>query len=156
MAKKKTESIGDMQISGKGCGLTILFSFLILGTVLSSGTNQIVFALLLVGAVGLMLWFKMYSANKERKHELALAKAVNAGRIEIIYEDRRGDVSKRRISPIEIKQTDDKRWMITAFCELRHEERTFYADNIVRAIDCESGELITDVVPFIQARCSKQ
>lgn len=151
MANKDNSSF-----SAAGCIMVLVYFFLAVAVLGNEGSRQVVFAILLVAFIAGHVWFKVNERNKERKHELALAQAMNAGRIEIIYEDRRGDVSKRRISPIEIKQTDDKRWMITAFCELRHEERTFYADNIVRAIDCESGELITDVVPFIQARCSKQ
>lgn len=96
------------------------------------------------------IYYSRAKKRKEAEAALALEKARNMERIEIIYEDRHGNVTKRRISPMHLKGYDDGSWVLDAFCEDKQAQRSFYLSRIVRCIDCETGEEVKDILEFLK------
>lgn len=58
----------------------------------------------------------------------------------ISYCDRNGNSTERRIT---IQRIDGD--LIHAYCHLRHDRRMFYMSSISKCINCDSGEIITDI-----------
>lgn len=63
------------------------------------------------------------------------------GNYYITYERSNGNVSKRAISVI-----SENGYYVYAYCHLRNAKRTFVIDNIIEAINLETGELVNDIV----------
>lgn len=115
-----------------------------------SDTFKTVSWLVLAAIVFAYYRYDKYKKQKAAAERAALEKARNMERIEIIYEDRRGNVTKRRISPMRLKGFDDGSWVLDAFCEDKQAQRSFYLDRIVRAIDCETGEEVKDILEYLK------
>lgn len=63
------------------------------------------------------------------------------GNYYITYERSNGNVSKRAISVI-----SENGYYVYAYCHLRNAKRTFVIDNIIEAVNLETGELVNDIV----------
>jgi len=61
-------------------------------------------------------------------------------KLRIQYEDREGAITTREIHT---RAYNPDRGYITARCQLRKQERTFYIDNIDNAIVLDTGEVVT-------------
>ena len=64
------------------------------------------------------------------------------------YQDSSGSVTERRISEIEIEDTQT----INAFCHLRNERRSFKIDRILHLVDFDSGEIINPYSYFVSSQ----
>lgn len=58
----------------------------------------------------------------------------------ISYCDSKGATTERRITILDIDSQ-----MIQAYCHLRHDRRTFYVSRVYQWINCDTGEVISDI-----------
>lgn len=117
---------------------------------------KIICALLAVALFSFAFFIGRYRAKKEKLQEELDRAARNKNVIEIVYEDRSGSVSERRIIPKSMVKRSNKRWLLDAWCESAQDDRSFYLDKIIQAIDCETGEIIPDIEAFLIAKGEKE
>ncbi len=73
-------------------------------------------------------------------------KSISAN-LKLNYEDSRGD-SSERIVDVKECDTNNPAGYLIGFCHLRNAIRTFRMDRIKKAIDIETGEVITSLTDF--------
>ncbi len=74
-----------------------------------------------------------------------------AAYIEITYRDASGTVTCRRIRTREFDRANANGYL-TAHCEMRGAYRTFRMDRVQRAIDAETGEVLSSLHTFLSAK----
>lgn len=73
----------------------------------------------------------------------SVTRAKPVGTFEITYRDRFGEVTRRTIKPLVRSEAGDP--IITSYCDLRREVRTFRASRIIECVDLETGEVIENL-----------
>jgi hypothetical protein len=72
-----------------------------------------------------------------------------SARLRIRYVDSYGGKTLREIH---IHSFDAPTGIVTAYCSLRHDLRTFYVDRMKNAVDLDSGELVPDMRRFLDEK----
>jgi hypothetical protein len=73
--------------------------------------------------------------------------------LEIDYKDRNGLSTTRQIKVSGYRISSDRKDAeIWGYCYLRGAGRTFYASRIKRCVDLDTGEVITDIIPFLEGK----
>ena len=65
------------------------------------------------------------------------------GEFEIVYRDRGDEITRRKIKPF--FRTDARDPLITAYCAMRQDVRSFKASRIMECIDLETGEVVQNL-----------
>lgn len=98
--------------------------------------------------------------NKETSDVEEIIKEFNysdyKNRVKIVYRDYEGMITERVVIPIEIEDLDNGRSRMHSFCLLKNAHRTFYVDGIIECIDCETGELVSDVLSFLKSKAESK
>lgn len=71
----------------------------------------------------------------------------SVGEFEIVYRDRNGEVTRRVIKPF--FRSDERDPIISAYCSVRRDIRSFRQSRIEECIDLETGEIVGDLVDRI-------
>ena len=111
-------------------------------------TVCIVIYLVLVEKLSMSLQRKIESAGGD-SNVLSIPLKVD---VTIIYEDREGTITERRISAVSY----DGYKYLNAFCHLRNGPRTFKIDQIKSCTDATTGEVIEDVQAYFNELYARQ
>ena len=71
---------------------------------------------------------------------------INNLELEITYEDSKGDLTVRNISVSSYSESTGK---VLAWCYLRNDQRSFFTDRMIEAIDTSTGESIEDIDAYL-------
>lgn len=121
--------------------------------------NMIAIAIVVL-VVARFIWFAVRAATKTSRSSkrngagqsegefFATLDATPFAEMRISYVDAGGKTTQRDIAVYKI---DLRSGLIEAYCRLRRERRSFYADGMRNVIDLSTGELVDDVKAHLRA-----